>query len=402
MPQVEEKRLRELLTAIGGRQSNVGVNSTTTATDSFTGTAEQVLAPDVMVSCYSDDQAGTLYFDFSVNGTDWRAFPTDGFKVAAGVHEFHTAVKGPRYFRVRWVSSSAPTTLQIYTYYGTFRSPNSPLNQPYGLDSDSILTRSTIPWLDIGRGLATGISAIDKFGYNENVGSTFEPICYGGVYRTPSSAESIEFVSSSASDALNSTGMHELTIEGLDANFDLQTVTTAAHATDGTTSVAVSGTWTRVFRAYVSASGTYASVAAGSHVGTITIRVASGGATYITIPVLNSFPTGQSLVGAYTIPAGHTGFVFLKEVSVNSGKTFNYAFFIRQNADDVSSSYSALRVQDFKTGISGGAISSATSSKIPLGPLTGPCDVGFMGYSSGGGGNAAASVEFEIFLVNET
>lgn len=120
------------------------VNSTTTPTTSFTGTAEQNDRTDVMVSCYSDDQDGVLYFDFSVNGTDWRTFPPSGFTVTAGVHEFHTAVKGPRYFRVRFTAGSNPTTLQILTYYGQFRQPSTPIGLSISNDADAIVTKSVI------------------------------------------------------------------------------------------------------------------------------------------------------------------------------------------------------------------------------------------------------------------
>lgn len=379
-------------------------NSTTTPLSSgatFTGTATRSSADQVSVSCKTDN-TGTLYFDFSNDGTNWDAFPTSGFKIANGVHEYHTARVNGRQFRVRLVNDSgAQSYLRLYTYFGAPGLPSSPLNQSFGLDADSILTRSTLPWLDISRGLSSGITSIEKFGYNDSVGTSFVPICFGGVYRTPLSAESIEFVSSSTSDALNSTGMHSITIEGTDGNFVEQSVTTAAHATNGTVAVAVSGTWTRVHRAFVASSGTYANSTAGSHAGTITVRVSGGGATYAQIPLINSFPISQSLIGAYTIPSGKTGYVFLKSISADTGKVFYPAFFFRVNADDVSSSFAPMRIQDFKAGISGGAVYSGASSKVPLGPFVGPCDLGFMGYSSGGGGNASASVEFEVFLLDE-
>ncbi len=53
-------------------------NNTTTATlgagGTYTGTAEQTSQPDVGVSCHSSS-AGTLYFDFSNDGTNWNTFP---------------------------------------------------------------------------------------------------------------------------------------------------------------------------------------------------------------------------------------------------------------------------------------------------------------------------------------
>lgn len=110
----------------------------------FTGAAEQNSQSDVMVSCITDN-GSTLYFDFSVDGTNWNVFPTAGFSVVSGIHEFHTAVKGPRYFRARLVNGSgAQSYLRLYTYFGTFRHGNAPLNQSIGSDSDAIITRSVL------------------------------------------------------------------------------------------------------------------------------------------------------------------------------------------------------------------------------------------------------------------
>jgi hypothetical protein len=136
----------------GSQESQiVGIDSTTNNSTTplsggatFTGTGEQNALSDVMVSCKTD-AAGTLYFDFSVDGSNWETFPTNGFIVASGIHEFHTAVKGGRYFRVRLVNGgSAQSYLRLKTYYGQFRHGNAPLNQSIGADSDAIVTRSVL------------------------------------------------------------------------------------------------------------------------------------------------------------------------------------------------------------------------------------------------------------------
>lgn len=114
-----------------------------TVTGVYIGTSELVTQPDVMVSLKSD-KAGTEYFDFSNDNTNWDTFPVSGFTVAANIHEFHTAVKGRRYFRIRFEngSSSATTSFRVSTYYGVFRQGNLPLNQSIGADSDSIIVRA--------------------------------------------------------------------------------------------------------------------------------------------------------------------------------------------------------------------------------------------------------------------
>lgn len=124
----------------------------TTAVDHFTsntvsgvyiGTEELNSQPDVMVSLKSD-VAGTEYFDFSTDGTLWDTFPVSGFTVASNIHEFHTAVKGKRYFRLRFENSgsSKSTSFRANTYYGVFRQGNLPLNQSIGADADSTVVRA--------------------------------------------------------------------------------------------------------------------------------------------------------------------------------------------------------------------------------------------------------------------
>lgn len=374
------------------------VNTTTTVTTSFTGTSEQNPFPDVMVSCYSD-VAGTLFLDFSVNGTDWRTFPTNGLNVAAGIHEFHTAVKGPRYYRLRWTSSSTPGTLQIYSYFGMFRQPNAPLNQAYGLDSDSQLVRPSWTWLDVARGLASGVSSVKKFGRNDAVGTSFEPVCLGGIYRVPQSGSAATLrvkAGGNANDTAAGSGARSVTVAGLDENFELasETVATAgASASSATTT-----TFTRLFLIDVATSGTYASSAAGSHAGDIVIEDGAGTQDWGTMDA-TAFPKSGSEIGAYTIPSGYTGFVKLRDISIDSGKTIDAIFFSRLNCDQTAAPYSAMRARSVITGVAGGSIEAFGQTDVPFGPFVGPTDVGFMAKVSAG--SASVSVEFEVILINE-
>lgn len=76
-----------LWTAQGGSVSTTGTNTTTTPLSTgatFTGSAELNTFPDVGVSCHTDG-GGTLYFDFSNDGTNWNTFPTAGFTVVANI-----------------------------------------------------------------------------------------------------------------------------------------------------------------------------------------------------------------------------------------------------------------------------------------------------------------------------
>lgn len=377
-------------------------NSSTAALSggaTFTGTGEQNSAPDVMVSCKAD-AAGTLYFDFSVDGTNWETFPSSGFVVAAGIHEFHTAVKGPRYFRVRLVNgAAAQTSLRLYTYYGTYRQPSAPLNQPLGLDSDAILVRPTFPWLDVARGLKSGFTPVKKFGRNPAIGTTFAPVALGGVYQTPQSSAATALrikAGGNANDTAAGTGAREVTLIGLDENFE--EVTEAVATAGVSASSATTTTFTRLFRAFVSASGTYATASAGSHADDIVIENAAGGTDWATLDATD-FPKGQSEIGAYTIPAGKTGYVKLRNVSIESTKTMDLVFFSRLNADETAAPYSAMRAQSVVAGVAGGSIETFGSVEIPFGPYAGPCDVGFMGRVTSS--TAKVAVEFEIFVLDE-
>jgi len=132
--------------SFGGTLS-ISNNSTTPLNTgiTFTGTSELNNTPDVQVSCKTD-QNGILYFDFSNDNVNWDTFPVSGFPVTAGIHEFHNAVKGPRYFRVRFTNSSLSnqTYLRLYTYYGTFRQLNSPLLRTINSDDDATTVRSIL------------------------------------------------------------------------------------------------------------------------------------------------------------------------------------------------------------------------------------------------------------------
>ena len=251
-------------------------------------------------------------------------------------------------------------------------------------------------YTDVQMGLVNGHSLVHKFGSSDNIGTALTVVCTGEVYPTPTSAVSLEFVGD-ATDALNQAGMHEITIQGLDANWLHQEEVVAAHATNGATAVAIPGTWLRVYRAWVSKSGSYASLGVPSHIAKITVRVAGGGASWLAIPIVDTgFGAAQSLTGAYTIPKGKTGYLLSHHVWIDSGKTVDIIFFKRPCADDVSSSYAgAMRVVTQAVGIDSSDIHFDPVS--PGGGMVGPCDVGFLAK---GASTPTVAVDFELLLVD--
>ena len=246
--------------------------------------------------------------------------------------------------------------------------------------------------VELAAGNLTKYSVIHKFGTNENVGTSFVPISRGGVYQVPTTATALEVVSSDANDTAAGSGARTVTIIGLDSNWVEVSQTVSMN---GTTAVAIPTSLTRVYRATVATSGTYANAAAGSHAGTITVQGAGGGATWLQI-YFTDFPRGQSQCGIYTIPSGKTGVVYFHYISVDSNKSADVVFFRRENADTVAAPYSAMKANIELIGLSG--IINLLDSASPQGPFVGPCDIGFMGkFGTGTGG---ISVDYEIVLYN--
>jgi len=239
-----------------------------------------------------------------------------------------------------------------------------------------------------------GISTEHKFGRNAAVSSTIIPIASGAVYQTPTEAVTLAAISDDAADAAAGAGAQQLTLVYLDADFALQTATIEMNGTDETTET-VEGVL-RLIRVYVSRSGTYATQASTSQKGTITVRVASAGATWATLNEIGTsgLALGQSLIGAYTIPAGKTAYILGATITVDSAKTANLYFFKRENANDIVAPYSGvMRVQSILTGVSGiHEITHRTFEKFPE-----KTDIGFMATAAT---PADVSVEFELLLID--
>lgn len=246
-------------------------------------------------------------------------------------------------------------------------------------------------YAEVAKGNIPNHSLVHKFGASASVGTTLSPVALANTYQTPTSATALEFVSSDANDTSAGTGAREVTVVGLDTNWAevSQTVTT-----NGTSAVALGTNLTRLYRWYVSSSGTYATSAAASHAGTLTIRAAGGGATWSQITI-SPFPMGQSQIGVYTIPTGKTGYLLSADMYVDSAKAVDLLVFQRPNANDVTSPYSGgMRLISQWAQVQGHV---PYRPKAPRGTFVGPCDIGFMGKVTAGTGSA--TVECELLLV---
>lgn len=296
---------------ISSYQSDFELNSTITpleASATFTGAAEKVDLPDVMVSCQTD-AAGTLYFDFSVDGTNWSTFPVSGFGVSAGIHEFHTAVKGPRWFRVRLVNgSSAQTYLRLYTYFGTFARGNSPLNQTASLDQDASFVRGTIPEDEIRIGRRGGTSGWTKFGYNTDVDSAAREVVatFGGTFTPMTTADTFTITYNNTTDGSGTTGALTLYFQYVD---DDGLPAIAVHTLGSTGSDVTSFTGLGINRVAVSSSGS-------ANVNTNIISVTATGAATNQAQI----PAGDGVTQQSIFHVGANHDAVMKHIFVNCRK----------------------------------------------------------------------------------
>lgn len=108
----------------------------------WTGAGEQPQR-DYVRSSIKSDVAGTVFFEFGYDGITWvSTFPTAGFD-AGTFHEYHAADLGFRYFRVRVVFDSLPTSVDIHTYYSDNPPAlNSPLSQSVSGDQDAMTVKA--------------------------------------------------------------------------------------------------------------------------------------------------------------------------------------------------------------------------------------------------------------------
>ncbi len=166
---------------------------------------------------------------------------------------------------------------------------------------------------DVARGAIPNAFTVHKFGANFDIdtGSTPETIwTAGGLYPWSAfdDAETLYCLSTSASDT---TTLH---VEGLDANYELQSETVTL---TGTTAVTTANTYKRVFRLAYDA----------DNAGTITARTESATGT-----IVAQIDVGyaQSLMALYTIPAGYTGFIVAGDMTINAFRDVQLKFFVRQ------------------------------------------------------------------------
>lgn len=196
--------------------------------------------------------------------------------------------------------------------------------------------------LDIARGIANGVRVVHRFGRNPAIGSIFTPITRSGFYRTPqpSGATALRIkAGGNAADTTSGSGGRAVTLIGIDAAGELisETIATAG----ASASLPTSRTFIRLLEAMVTESGTYATQAAPSHVGTITIENAAGTEDWAQISD-GSFPRGATEIGVYTVPKNRSAYVQAVRLSSDADKKANVILFKRSGILQTMAPYSGM------------------------------------------------------------
>lgn len=211
----------------------------------FTGIGEKNDYAQVGVMLKTDN-TGTLFFDFSNDGSNWDStFPVAGFKIAANISEFHTAVKLGRYFRLRLVNDTgAQSFLRLTTYYGNSFVPSSaPLNQSIGIDTDAINVRPNSYQDEVVIGRRTGVRHFTKFGYRTGLtASAGEQTVWATTtnFVPMTSADTFDITYTNTTDGSGQNGALTLFIDYVDEN-GLYAQTTHTLGSSGSDTTAFSG-----------------------------------------------------------------------------------------------------------------------------------------------------------------
>ena len=244
---------------------------------------------------------------------------------------------------------------------------------------------------EVSKGNIQGRVIVHKFGKHEDVQTTYEPCSIGGIYNTPqvSGAVALRVKAGNANDASGGSGARKILLQGLDETG--AEVTETLNTNGASSGSAGSITFLRVYRSYITESGTYGSAAGGSHAASIVIETAAA-AAWLTVDVTD-FPKSQSQVGVYTVPLGKTAYLYSYVLTTDSNKSVDFLLFKRDNILETSAPYSAMRTVREHVGIQGHFDGEFLGGQ-KFNELT---DIGWMVKAASA---AVATADFEIELVD--
>ena len=267
---------------------------------------------------------------------------------------------------------------------------NDENGQPFGLQrlNNQIIVLAASYYLEVVAGNIAGRSIVHKFGRNSAVpnGSWEGILETTAQFNWLTAATTVRIkAGGNAADTAAGAGAREIIVEGINGSGALasEVIATAGALASSAT---ITSFW-RVFRVYVSAVGTYGV----ANTGAIVIENSAGGTDLLGILAGQS----QSEYGAYSIPAGKTGYLLSVSLSVDSGKAADVRLFTRENFNDVVAPMSPKRLRMYWDAVLGQEEIKPKSPILSLPPYT---DMWLEG--NGGGAQTEVEVDFEILLVD--
>ena len=177
------------------------------------------------------------------------------------------------------------------------------------------ITNPTDFYTEVAKGNVVGHSAINKFGHNNAATSGDDVWGGGGTYVFyPTAAVAVDIISTSTADDTGGTGGIQVTVTGLDVNWEEASETITLN---GTAAVQLSTAFVRMYRAFVYEAGT-GNVNAGDI--TVYARATGSGVTAGDIGIFIGASEGQTQHAIYTVPAGKNGYFVKGYVAVASDK----------------------------------------------------------------------------------
>jgi len=181
----------------------------------------------------------------------------------------------------------------------------------------------------VAAGLITDSKVFEQNGRNAAIQTTLEDIQIQGATLTfQTSAQSIEVLSTDANDTSAGSGARTVLLEGVDGSFAYITETVTMN---GTSAVAVTQNFLRIYKMSVVTRGTYLTLNAG----TITAQVVTGSVTMCVIPFDTAFGgVGKQETTHYTVPAGKRAFLDSFLVNTDTSKKVRLAMNTRVHGSD--------------------------------------------------------------------
>lgn len=240
--------------------------------------------------------------------------------------------------------------------------------------------------------LKTAINKDSYFGSvlgRGTVDTSFTPVTSNGIYRmpTPANAKHLVLRSDSAADTFGGTGGQIVELRYVDSEGFLQVENIFMAGTGATAQTQKPAL--RFQYATVIATGTQYTLESGSHQGTIIIEDTDG-LEWGRIDASN-FPLGVAQSSMLCIPANKTMYLTYYNVTVDSSKITDVAFFLRPLALTENAPYPATIFLSQQMGLTAGKV---VNFPFPVGNFPGPADFGMVGRVSQGSGDVEVAYQY--------